>query len=115
MVGAALRGARPPLERLKTQRYNVDTRVYIHKGIAMELQVNRWGNSLAVRLPAGLVKELGVQEGSTLSPHELGERLIALGKPRTAFDRKAFLQRLRRLHATMPTTRPLSPEELSRY
>lgn len=30
----------------------------------MELQVNRWGNSLAVRLPAQLARQMGLEEGS---------------------------------------------------
>ena len=29
--------------------------------------VSKWGNSLAVRLPAKLVKELGLEEGDALS------------------------------------------------
>ena len=31
----------------------------------LELSVGRWGNSLAVRLPAELARELGLREGST--------------------------------------------------
>ncbi|NZA02068.1 AbrB/MazE/SpoVT family DNA-binding domain-containing protein [Ottowia beijingensis] len=30
------------------------------------MSVGRWGNSLAVRLPAELARELGLREGSTL-------------------------------------------------
>ena len=63
------------------------------------LLVSKWGNSLAVRLPAESAKQLGVGEGDTL----LGEiapggRLIlsaearAVGKAQTARMRK-FLSR----------------------
>lgn len=31
------------------------------------MQVSKWGNSLAVRLPAALVRELGVEEGDTVT------------------------------------------------
>ena len=31
------------------------------------MQVSRWGNSLAVRLPKSLVEELGLKEGDQLS------------------------------------------------
>ena len=32
----------------------------------LQLNVGRWGNSLAVRLPAELARELGVTDGATL-------------------------------------------------
>lgn len=39
--------------------------MYIHpKDRAM--QVAKWGNSLAVRLPAGLVREMGLKEGDRI-------------------------------------------------
>jgi len=30
------------------------------------MQVSRWGNSLAVRIPAHIVKQLGLQEGDNV-------------------------------------------------
>lgn len=30
------------------------------------MQVSKWGNSLAVRLPASLIKELGLKEGDKI-------------------------------------------------
>lgn len=33
------------------------------------MQVAKWGNSLAVRLPAELVRELGLREGDEVSLH----------------------------------------------
>ena len=36
------------------------------KGLRMELMVSKWGNSLAVRLPAESAKRIGVGEGDTL-------------------------------------------------
>lgn len=32
----------------------------------MGMQVSKWGNSLAVRLPAALVKKLGLKEGDEI-------------------------------------------------
>jgi antitoxin MazE len=32
----------------------------------METQITKWGNSLGIRIPANLAKELGVKEGNTL-------------------------------------------------
>jgi len=36
------------------------------KGLRIELTVSKWGNSLAVRLPAESVKRIGVGAGDTL-------------------------------------------------
>lgn len=36
------------------------------KGLRMELTVSKWGNSLAVRLPAESARRIGVGEGDTL-------------------------------------------------
>ena len=82
----------------------------------MNLQINRWGNSLALRLPLTLVKNLGVVEGSSLTHRELGERLLALDESGDVVqDRKALLERLRKLHARMQITMPVSKDEMSRY
>lgn len=85
-------------------------------GSIMELQIGKWGNSLAVRLPQALVKNLGVVEGASLTPRELGERLLAVDAASDAMqDRKAWLSSLRKLHASMPVTLPVSKDEMSRY
>ena len=84
----------------------------------MELQVNRWGNSLAVRLPAGLARDIGVNEGSSLTPRELGERLLALQDSQhdeALLTRKQLLARLREMHKQMPVTQPVSKDEMARY
>jgi antitoxin MazE len=43
--------------------------IYIDSQDIMEgtMQVSKWGNSLAVRLPKALVEELGLKEGDELS------------------------------------------------
>jgi antitoxin MazE len=33
----------------------------------MVMQVSKWGNSLAIRLPKGLVEELGLKEGDEVT------------------------------------------------
>ena len=84
----------------------------------MELQVNRWGNSLAVRLPAGLARDIGVNEGSSLTPRELGERLLAVQDSQheeALLTRKQLLARLRELHQQMPVTQPVSKDDMARY
>lgn len=84
----------------------------------MELQFNRWGNSLALRLPAALARDIGVNEGSSLTPRELGERLLALQDlqhDEALLTRKQLLARLRKMHKQMPVTQPVSKDDMARY
>ncbi len=82
----------------------------------MQLQVNRWGNSLAVRLPQELVRQLGVAEGDKLQADVLGLAKLALAMDeQTLQHRKAWIARLREFHKTLPETQPISRDELSRY
>lgn len=72
----------------------------------MELQIGKWGNSLALRLPASLVRELHVQEGSVIQAEAVGKGHLKLASAK-AFDRQAFLARLKKLHAELPVTEPV--------
>ena len=40
------------------------------------MQVAKWGNSLAIRLPAGLVRELGLKEGDDVNVHSDAQGLV---------------------------------------
>ena len=69
------------------------------KGLRMELMVSKWGNSLAVRLPAESAKQIGVGEGDKLIAEVSADgRLVlspeghAIGKAETRRMRK-FLDR----------------------
>ena len=67
----------------------------------MRLQLSRWGNSLAVRLPVDYLRAAGLKEGDEVEAEvtPLGEiRLV----PAQLFDKTAFLERLDRLHARLP-------------
>ena len=44
------------------------------------MQVAKWGNSLAVRLPAIAVQALDLKEGEELHLHVLGDRILAVSK-----------------------------------
>jgi antitoxin MazE len=84
----------------------------------MELQVNRWGNSLALRLPASLAKKLDLHEGSSLSSHELGQKLLAISttaSKQQLLAREAVIAQIHELHKNMPMTKPISKDEMSRY
>jgi antitoxin MazE len=48
----------------------------IVKGDQMELTVAKWGNSLAVRIPQGLAKEISIQEGTEVDLSVIDGTLI---------------------------------------
>jgi antitoxin MazE len=82
------------------KRYNVYTWIYI-KGAIMRLQVSKWGNSLAVRLPVECTRAAGLKDGDSVeaSITPAGEIILS---PEKTFDKVTFLTRIARLHASMP-------------
>ena len=67
----------------------------------MRLQLAKWGNSLAVRLPVDYLRAAGLKEGDEVEAEvtPLGEIRLT---PTQAFDKAAFLERLGRLHGRLP-------------
>ena len=68
------------------------------------MQVARWGNSLAVRLPAELVRELGLKEGDQIDLVKDDGTLRVERQPRA----DEVLNRLRRFRGTLPAAERLS-------
>jgi antitoxin MazE len=64
------------------------------------MQVSKWGNSLAVRLPKALVDELGLKEGDELNVVAAGNGAIEV-ETRQA-RRKAALERMAARNWTLP-------------
>ncbi|OVZ66453.1 MULTISPECIES: AbrB/MazE/SpoVT family DNA-binding domain-containing protein [unclassified Pigmentiphaga] len=72
------------------------------------MQVAKWGNSLAVRLPSSLVEALGLREGDDIE--------IVVDSPRTFAVRKKpgtdeLLERLRRFRGKLPSDFKFSRDE----
>jgi len=63
------------------------------------VQVSRWGNSLAVRLPASVVEALGLEEGDDVEIHVLGARAFEIKKAPGA---RELLSRLRKYRGKLP-------------
>lgn len=63
------------------------------------MQVAKWGNSLAVRLPAAVVEALELQEGDDIQVEVVGARILQV--ERTP-DTKALLARLRKYRGRLP-------------
>lgn len=63
------------------------------------MQVSKWGNSLAVRLPAAVVEVLGLKEGDDIEIHVASKRAFEITKtPGT----KELLARLRKFRGRLP-------------
>jgi antitoxin MazE len=72
----------------------------------MVMKVSKWGNSLAVRLPVELVKELGVKEGDYVSRDRL-----ALYKSRPKMTREEALEVMHNSRWELPADYKFDREE----
>jgi antitoxin MazE len=63
------------------------------------MQVAKWGNSLAVRLPITVVEALDLKPGDNIEIHVVGERSFAIGKAPGA---RELLSRLRKYRGRLP-------------
>lgn len=63
------------------------------------MQVSKWGNSLAVRLPASVVEALQLKEGDDIEIHVVGARSFGLRKAPGA---RELLARLRKYRGRLP-------------
>ena len=76
------------------------------KGVRMELMVSKWGNSLAVRLPAESAKRIGVGEGDTLIAEVSADGRLVLAPEGRAIG-KAESRRLRQFLGRQKETAPV--------
>ena len=76
--------------------YDLHRVMYI---LESKMQVARWGNSLAVRLPASVVEALDLKPGDNIDIHVQGERAFAIEKAPGA---RELLARLRKYRGRLP-------------
>jgi antitoxin MazE len=60
------------------------------------MRVEKWGNSLAVRLPAAVVEPLGLQEGDQIEIRIAGKRKFEIARDHGAEKATERIRRLRR-------------------
>ncbi len=63
------------------------------------MQVSRWGDSLAVRLPKALVEKMGLRAGDELNIVDVAERTLVVEKESR---RKAAIESMRARKWTLP-------------
>jgi antitoxin MazE len=71
------------------------------------MQIARWGNSLAVRLPADLVRELGLKEGDQIDLVKDDGAVKVRRLPRA----EEVLEGLRRFRGKLPAAERLSRDD----
>lgn len=63
------------------------------------MQVSKWGNSLAVRLPTTVVDALNLKEGDQIEIRIAADRVFEVGRDQS---KSRALARLRKLRRTLP-------------
>lgn len=63
------------------------------------MQISKWGNSLAIRIPSEVVEALDLKEGDQIEVKIAGAREFEVRRDRT---REKALERLRRLRRPLP-------------
>jgi antitoxin MazE len=72
------------------------------------MRVSKWGNSLAIRLPAAVVEALELNEGGEVEVHVVGERAFDIARDRT---RERALARIRAFRQELPPDWKFDREE----
>jgi antitoxin MazE len=74
------------------------------------MQVSKWGDSLAVRLPKALVEKMGLSAGDELNIVDVAERTLIVAKE----DRRiAAIERLTSLNWTLPPDYKFDRDEVN--
>ena len=74
----------------------------------MDLQVAKWGNSLALRIPAEVVRRLGRREGAIVEAQLSVDGSLSI-RP-AQWNRKAFALELTEARSSMPMSEPVMEE-----
>jgi antitoxin MazE len=74
----------------------------------MDLQVAKWGNSLALRIPSEIVRRLGLREGATVEAELTVDGTLSI-RP-AQWKRKAFALELTEARGAMPMSEPVMEE-----
>ena len=73
------------------------------------MQVSKWGNSLAIRLPAAVVEALELKEGDDIEITVAGKREFEIARDRS---REEAIETIRRLARPLPPGFKFNREEL---
>jgi antitoxin MazE len=74
----------------------------------LNLQIAKWGNSLAMRLPADLVRRFGLREGDSVQARLTADGGLTI-RP-AAWSRRAFAAELAAARQQLPLGQPVIEE-----
>lgn len=74
----------------------------------MDLQIGKWGNSLAMRLPAELVRRFGLRDGDRVEGQLTADGALTI-RP-AGWNRRAFAAELAAAREALPMGRPVVEE-----
>ena len=74
----------------------------------MDLQIAKWGNSLALRIPSEVVRRLGLREGAIVQAHLSIDGTLSI-RP-AQWNRMAFANELTEMRGTMPISESVMQE-----
>lgn len=74
----------------------------------MDIQVAKWGNSLALRIPSEIVRRLGLREGATVEAQLTVDGSLSI-RP-AQWNRNAFALELTKARSTMPMSESVMKE-----
>jgi antitoxin MazE len=92
--------------KTKEKSYDILMLMYIFGG---PMQVAKWGNSLAVRLPAAVVEALDLKEGDEIEISIAGKRDFKVARDRS---KERALQQLREMKWSFPPDFRFNREEI---
>jgi antitoxin MazE len=82
----------------------------IYNRVGISMQVSKWGNSLAVRLPAVVVEALDLKEGDEIEISIAGKRDFKVGRDRS---KEKALEQLRQMKWSFPSDFKFNREEIN--
>jgi antitoxin MazE len=82
------------------------------RGLSMHVRVQKWGNSLAVRIPKPLAEDAEVKEGTVLNLAVSQGKVVATPVHKKKFSLKQLLSKVHRknLHAEIESGSPVGRE-----
>ena len=66
----------------------------------MDLQIAKWGNSLALRIPSTVVRQLGLRDGDTVHAQVMADGALAIRA--AGWSRASFAAELDQARAALP-------------
>ena len=75
------------------------------------MKVAKWGNSLAIRLPAIVVEAMDIKEGDEVEITATGASTLRIAK---AEDMQTFLERIRKYRGRLPADFKFDREDANR-